>query len=525
MNRPFSFAALLCLMASPVLAGCLSNAPAATLAPYPEATLTLDLPIHIVTVGFQNFDEASLRKNLAETPISFVEAQLETTAHLAPDALQYHVTYEVHQAPASFAHDLFAYAERIAMPAAPDPWLAQHDREGLHRICRPGHAPGLPGSPVPLPVAPPSDPTTPDCKDVERIDANKIEAWIAEHRDAVGLNFSAPSYTIFLLDTWDTPGLPKETYHQYAVPDNQTRPAMSTLRAWGGAHDFVFLDVGAAPNQIDFKPWANMTKAFTQRRLVDLTDPPIYEVKSNQTFYANLGRDVSDAAHILWARPPLYRYEYADEYDLPVTVFIDSQAHGNQGSLVGKIDPLDYARHTDQAAYVRAFQSLVPWARVNASFRFVVLPNDDPGMAAALQDAKSRYEGQDVSVGVLKHYLNTHWNDYVPKGPPGSRTYPTFAFVLDAPSAVTYGEAMGDEVGNSWGVYFNIQDVIACNRIPPECNPSEAPRFGTEAAWWEWYNAVLAHEGGHSFGLTHAHDTGSPDDVGLDSYNLNWLWD
>ena len=522
------------LLIAPALAGCLGEdlGAASTHLSQREPSITLDLPVHIVAVGFPDFDEEELKKNLVAPPITFPMARLYTTALIEPDALQYNVRYEVHEAPESFARDLFAYAASIAEPAPPHVWLAEHDRNGLQLICKPGVLPATRPPSLGLPVGNVPDPVNPPCSPMLSIDALAIESWIDTHRADAGLAFPQPGYTVFLLDTWHTEGLPQTTYHQYTVRDNQTTGAMQALRAWGGNSDFVFLDVAAAPNKWDYRPWMNMTEAYTKTRLQDLTDPPIFELEQNDaldanvTLYANIGRHISDAAHMLWARQPLYPFEYAEAYTLPVTVFIDPQAHANPDSILSKIDPLDYEKNTNQAGFQQAFQDLAPWATVTTSFKFVMLPDGDPGMAAAVQDAKSRYQGKYVAWGVVKHYLEEHWSEYVPDAAPGERVYPTFAFILDAPTEPLYAFADGDEVGNSFAVFMNIQDTFTCtHKVVPVCSTATWERFRTQAAWWEWWNGVLVHETGHSFGLNHPHDATSPDEYGFATYNLNWLWD
>ncbi|HEX2066503.1 MAG TPA: hypothetical protein VHI93_06800, partial [Candidatus Thermoplasmatota archaeon] len=146
--------------------------------------------------------------------------------------------------------------------------------------------------------------------------------------------------------------------------------------------------------------------------------------------------------------------------------------------------------------------------------------------------AKDRYDKRSVDFGIVKRHFRENWDRYVPSVP-GAKVYPTFAFLLDAPSTGLYAYSDGDEMGRSWGVFVNVADAANCRgpvqtslpvpSPPRPCFTEEA--FGGANFWWAWWNFVLVHELGHSFGLTHPHDTVGQATGGQLTYDLNWLWD
>jgi hypothetical protein len=505
----------------PLLSGCLNSLSPAPSQGVPASPFELRLPVHIVAVGFDNFDDAALQAGIKPLLPQFQWVRATTTGNQTPEPLQYQVDYQVHHAPAAFAQDLFAYAKTVSRDDQPDASLAAYDARGEGRVCAPSPVPTVPANPVTSSITP----VPPTCKPIQRIDADAMEAWIAGHRAAYGLDFGHPGQTLFILDSYTKGYLDPRSYHQYEAKSPAQDTLMRTLRAWGGAHDFVFLDVGAGPNGYDSNPYGSFGPGAPD--LTTLRDGPIWEYKGGmRAFYANLGRDVGDAVRMLWARDPIYPFEYAERYVLPFYIYIDPDAHANPQSPLYKVDPSDVPTHTDEAGIRKAFADLAPWANVTVQFHYVYLPDGDTGVAQALKDAKDRYGKNTVDFGIVKRYFREHWDHYAPDVP-GAKVYPTFAFILDAPSTGLYAYSDGDEVGRSWGVFVNIADFLTCvvttSKVPPgPCFTEDS--FGGAGYWWAWWNAVLTHELGHSFGLTHTHDT--PGRVsGELTYDLNWLWD
>lgn len=504
----------------PLLAGCLQS-PGSSLPPGTSAQAAgfeLSLPVHVVAVGFAAFDDAALLANVQPLLPQFQWIRAYTTGVQAPEPLQYKVDYRVHHAPEAFAQDLFAFAKTVARADRPDGSLANYDAAGEKRVCTPAPA----RSPV---IVAGMDPTVPTCGDIQRIDAGAVEAWIAGNRAAHGLDFGAPGQTIFLLDSYTKGYLDPKSYHQYEVKADAQTLRMRTMRAWGGEHDFVFLDVGAAPNTYDAYPYGSYGPGAPN--LAGVRDGPIWEYKqATSAFYANLGRNVGDAVRMLWARDPIYPFEYAERYVLPFYVFIDPNSHSNPDSPLAKVDTSDVPGNTDEAGIRKAFADLAPWANVTVEFHYVYLPDGDAAVAEVIKDAKDRSDKQSVDFGIVKRYFRENWAKYAP-AVPGAKVYPTFAFLLDAPSDGIYAYSDGDEVGRSWGVFVNIADFLACvpaAKVPPTfCFTEDV--FGGPDYWWAWWNSVLAHELGHSFGLTHTHDTAGLATAGQLTYDLNWLWD
>lgn len=504
-------AILALLLVTPVLVGCLGNeADPAPQTAGEEPTLKMALPIHVVAVGFDAFDAARLEAELEAPMQPFEMIHAATTGNNARTPLQYDVSYELHQAPDAFAEALFAHAESIATTDQPDTWLANWDAENQGRICTPGESVDAVVLEVPL--------SAPSCEPILRIDAVAMESWIAENRAAHGLAFEAPSYTVFVLNPHDKALLPTDTYHQYTLDDGSGLFTRENQRAWGGEHDFVFLDVAAAPSSWDRYPWFNFTRDGPE--LWDIEDAQVWEA-SDSELYENLGRHINDAATILWARKPIYPVEYAERYILPIYVVLDPMAFTNPESPFHLLEPEDVEANTDIEGVTKAFQDLVPWAKVEATFHFVYLPDDDPGLAAALEDAKSRSNKGNVDFGIVRKYVHDNREAYAPEGP-GAVTYPSFAFWLDLPSSGVWAYADGDEWGHSFATFHNLADTFLCVRTDvPVCSFEE--RFGPPG--WPLWRFILIHELGHSFGLTHPHDTSSLDEDGFTTYKGNWLWD
>ncbi len=508
------------ILIAAILAGCVTPPDAVTTdsAAPGEPLLTINLPVRVIPVGFDSFDGDALLA--AMPPHSPLIAGMRgwVTGSFELEPLQFHVEYSVVEASDAFAEALFGYAASIAKPDAPDAWLAGYDREGEQRVCTPGV---IPSSPVPAPVyVPVSDPTRPPCDDILRIDATLIDAWIAGNRAAYGLSWEGAGEEIFVLDSYTRGWLPQDSYHQYSIDDGSGGAWVKNLRAWGGDNGFVFLDVGAAPNSWDYTPWVD----FDTEEFGTTTDGPIWEYTDDMgAFYEHLAWNVHDAVDMVFARDPIYPFEYAEKYVLKSYVIIDTLAHANPGSPLAQLQSIDYEDLTDEEAILASFVALVPWAEVVLEVEYVYLPDDDPGLAAALEDAKDRESSDVVDFGILKRHIRENWDTYAPDVP-GARTYPTFAFVLGAPSDGLFAYSDADEVGNSFATFFNVADVVLCAgpyaRLPV-CFTED--RIGVDLLKRLW-NVLFVHEIGHSFGLMHPHDTFAEPD-GEATERMNWLWD
>ncbi len=505
-------AAVALVLLVPLLAGCFSAKPAE---PLPiTAGFVLDLPVHVVAVGFPDFDEAALETHLIQPPPVYNVMRAFTTALVEPAPLQYRIHYNVHDAPAEFATALFAFAQSASAKDEPDAYLAQYDRAREQRVCPASDLPALP----PLPAQPPTEVPMPPCEEIDRIDANAVEEWLSENRAAYGLEFGGASHTIFVLDSYTNGYLPRDSYHQYSIGAEFGRTAYAPydMRAWGGHHDFVFVDVGAAPNAWDDQPWR-------AAGLTDQSDWPIWEYANDMgQFYENLGRNVVDAVSFLWARDPLFQFEYAPKYVFPTYVIIDSTSMTNPASPLHAVKPYDIQSNTREDEITGAFRGLLPWAEIEMPFTYLVLPDDDPALAEAVADAKQRYTADAVDIGVVKNYVREHWDEYVPTES-GAVVYPIFAFWFGEPTVAGASFLGGDEWGDPWGVFFSIADGFrAC--VPPERAPCTVVDLARDDdVWWRVWNSLFVRQLGYILGLAEFSGTLDPD--GTPVIHLNRLWE
>lgn len=484
--------------------------------------LEMEMPIQVVPVGFEDVDRDRLLAHLDQPDPSYIMSRAFATGGVDPEPIQYNVSYEVRKAPDAFAEALFAFVDDQAEPARPTSFLESYDREGHHRICPEDTS----DSPSPL------DEETP-CEDVRHVPAQDLEAWIAEHRAAYGLDGPEPGYTVFVLDHHSKAYLPRDTYHQYTI--EQAHPGSDEpLRAWGGNHDFVFLDASAGPNAYDDQPWALDSRPNAS--LTDRRDLPVWDYEEGEdAFYENLARNVADATNALWARSPNRALDHAGRYVVPYYIFIDPNTRPNPDHPLHAVDPLDVPAHTDEEGIQAAFEMLLPWAKVETEFHYVYLPEDDPAMHRVLEDAKTRHptgEGagptdleRDVDLGVVRKHLKDNWDDYVPD-PSDARVHPMFLFWVQGPQGVgTSGYADEDAWGDPWAAFSTIGDVDVCpGRTPPTCTPEDRPGRTAEEAWRVW-NGHLTHEVGHSLGLNHPFQPYRFAPDGQPSVDDNTLWD
>ncbi|HEY3206359.1 MAG TPA: PPC domain-containing protein, partial [Gaiellaceae bacterium] len=113
---------------------------------------------------------------------------------------------------------------------------------------------------------------------VRFVDAEATEEWLAQNSmAALGFDLGprggttigpgkVPGYTIFVLNTWDSPQAlarlaPQHEYHVFRInridPDTHEFAGIDWARVWGGKHREVILDLGAAPNPYESETWGN----------------------------------------------------------------------------------------------------------------------------------------------------------------------------------------------------------------------------------------------------------------------------
>ena len=142
---------------------------------------------------------------------------------------------------------------------------------------------------------------------VRFFDAERMETWLAQNsRTYFGFDLGPkggpnlgpghdPGYTIFVLNTWDSPEAqtilkPQHEYHTMLInridPDTNTFAGIDWARVWGGNYREVFLDLGAAPNPYESQTWGNRRRDPVGS---DAFDPPLWEYQNGAPRIAGTG--------------------------------------------------------------------------------------------------------------------------------------------------------------------------------------------------------------------------------------------
>ena len=133
---------------------------------------------------------------------------------------------------------------------------------------------------------------------VRFFDAEKMETWLAQNSlKYLGFDLGPkggpnlgpgkkPGYTIFVLNTWDSPQAlsilkPQHEYHSLLInrtdPDTNSFAGIDWARVWGGNYREVFWDLGAAPNPYESQTWGNRRRDPIGS---DAFDPPLWEYEN-----------------------------------------------------------------------------------------------------------------------------------------------------------------------------------------------------------------------------------------------------
>lgn len=470
--------------------------------------LQVNTTVNVVYVGLDGelVDEDQLRENLPEVYSPNVDF-----AKPRPDPLRsgirQEIDYRFHQAPEAFASDLFSrypdWSREIPYPYSTPPpsFLENYDR--MYDLGR-------------------TDDGT-----VHVVDAQAVESWIHENRGDYGLAFAEPENTVFLLDSWSDHGLWEDSYYWYEFR-NGTSSSTDTLsmRAFGATWDFLFMDYSAAPNPDSYDN-SELAKTNVPGRGIQLgapapegtayNDPPIWHYDGDEATVGPAGEKtihltdrvehaLDTAVNLRLLGDYSGRPTYADRYHVNVHL-----VHDEHSIMPSE----DLEELLDENHVFDALQAEVPWANVTGSIDTYDLPEDDPGMAEALREAKAKAAGSYIPTQPVEEHVRANAEDY-DRAPDDARSVYALLFLLEGhyAFAIPYfagGISLETPDGTEWGAVSSVNDV---RYVGNGRNMSWAART---------LEYVNAHELGHGFGLFHAHDGTRRTDDGY-AFTVDHTW-
>lgn len=462
--------------------------------------LPVDVTIHIVLVGIDE-DRVDLAAIEADLPRDYSpRVQFGMPRDGLRSGIVHHISYEFHFAPDAFADGLFAHYQTASREAAPTDFLVRYDR--MYELGRAG------GS-------------------MRIVDAESVEDWIEENRDAHGLRFERPSYSLFFLDSWTQHRLWDDTYYWFEfVNDSRVTADVQNMRAWGGTYDFMFLDYAAAPND-SMNDNVGLAKAdvccgvsapaFAPEGTA-WNDPPAWHYgggstatigvagQKTVTLSERIAHAVDVGVNIRLLGDYAFRPVYKETYHVNVHLWHDGRSIMPTDNLEDLLDG------------ERLFSGLaaqMPWAHVTGSIHTYVAPRDDPGMAAALDRAKAEGAGAAIPLQPVYQYVDAHKEKYR-QNDPDVFDVMALLFIFEGHYAfflpvIVGGVAFTGPDGTAWGTVSSINDF---RYVSSGMDMDEMVSSLT---------TINAHELGHFFGLTHAHDGSRRTADGYESF-LDHTW-
>lgn len=482
--------------------------------------VVVDVPVHLVRVGLapEALDERALLDLLPNERLPIVESIEWTTREIRHMPVLYRFRYEVHDAPATFVDAFFAKAQEHATAGRPSQWLVDYDCAGPQRLggCAPVAA-----------LAQPAD--------VTYFDVMPVEEWLLANAAGYGLDFGPDAVTILLLDGEGSGRLDASSYHYWHfddgsahsdIPQEGLAPTIrppevderehlpryhtpkdpTSMRAWGGRGNLLWLDLTAAPSAYDFAPRAPYDT---------WEDPPLWDV-SAQEAAKNVGRDLADFLALRVARDPIYPVTAFTTFTSPIHVFVEEATQENPDAGRGA----DLEAWVPEAEIKASLERLMPWATVNVDVMIHRLPTDDPGMSEAIKRARLYGSPSHVSSGYVQAYIVDHWDEYVPRAAADEFVMPQFYYFFAGPWTFNGfggagGWADGDAEGKPWIVMDHFFDLCTRADVTP-CTKNDLGLANL--------TLLPLHEAGHELGLTHTKDWMELTEEGAES-RINWLWD
>jgi hypothetical protein len=445
---------------------------------------------------------------------------------------------ELHYAPSEFASGLFqAMVETSTTGDYANPALRAYlelynaSRGSLYRVL---------GSGDPAEAVAPLSP-------VRFVDGEDTEDWIAANAESmlgfpVGRDPGEPGYTVFVLNTWDSPeaeaAFPDGEYHVFRVertdPDRGEFDGIDWARVWGGRYREMIVDLGAAPNAYESETWGNRARSALGSALYD---PPLWEYRAGaprpvtaidlvngsagieqavtpgatwdaEALQHVLARTVNEAVNFRFAHSYLYEPR-------PGTgrFFLSDNVWHDATTLYRS----DLERLYDQQAALDGLRTLTPYFEFGGDVVYQYLDEtgahpEYAGDQAALDQAKQ--DGDDVA-GVPHLSMHTEtMMDHIDSDPARflrggecATTVPTIQVVVPGHYAWALPVAAGiatNRDGVPWGFLNSVNDVTKWNGADKDQTLVLAH---PNVLFNGTFTYTTIHEASHYLGLAHPHDT------------------
>ncbi|MBA3364481.1 MAG: PPC domain-containing protein [Actinobacteria bacterium] len=384
---------------------------------------------------------------------------------------------------------------------------------------------------------------------VRFVNGEATEDWIAANSSTyLGYDFAArgkgpgrnPGYTIFVLNTWDSPEAkallkPQKEYHVFKVnrtdPDTKEFDGIDWARVWGGRYRFMMVDLGAAPNQYEAETWGNRNRSVWGSANYD---PPLWEYRANAprpvtpvnissgveqavtpgaTFDKDyldfmLGRTVNQATSFRF----LHSYLYEPWPGTGQFWMSDNVLHDKFAEVPW---PSDLTKLYDQATAIKGLSTLTPYFNFKGDVNFEYLMQggtEYDADQAMLQQAKQN--GDDIAGTPFTAVNTTTAMDYVDskpsrflRGSPCYTSVPGFNVVVEKHYAwslpvIVAGIAVNRD-GVPWGYLNSVSDLTKYSGADRDPMLEIAhPQAFTGA-----FTYTAIHEASHFLGLAHPHDS------------------
>jgi hypothetical protein len=267
------------------------------------------MPVNIVMVGYeqggsaQNINESRLRAQLPQRYETFNRDGFYYTDQAGKQireriGIKFRYRYNVRYANNSFENNFFNYLSSIAIAKPLTLFQTGYNCQFLPDAKNP-------------PCASSAKNVSKSVQDNAWIDGPKVEKWLAEHGNDVGINTAVP--TVFLVNWYGRSDFKFHVYTKTDEPDPDTGYNFGEVRAsrkmiaWGGtsADDGLgrlgrvwFHDLSAGP-EAKTSNWDITNADLNADKVLDYRMPPIWEYGSKKKTYRNFNDLSGDLGKIV----------------------------------------------------------------------------------------------------------------------------------------------------------------------------------------------------------------------------------